>query len=100
MLSRCEERILSPSFLATGLASSLDDTSLFTSTLEGREVIGDGGLALFLGGAKVEIFLTVGEVDMTVLGRSELVGGSELLAEVFVRLMIRPLIVGGTSGGG
>lgn len=84
--------ILSPSLFAIGLDSSLDDTSLFTSILEGREAeevfaLPDSLVVVaitFLGG--VVVFLRVGELDVTVLG------GSELLPEVLASLIILCLI--------
>lgn len=89
-LSGCDTvvPILSPSLLATALGSSLD-TSLFSSTLEEREEVMTPSdfliepvVIIFLGGLIEEIFLIVGELEVTVLGRAK------LMPEVFPRLMI------------
>lgn len=92
--------ILSPSLLPTVPVSSLD-TSLLTSALEGREeedvALFDSQsdslvvlVTIFLDGFPEEIFLTVGELEVTVLD------GAIWLPEVFARLMIL-LRIGDTS---
>lgn len=90
--------ILSPNRFATGLASSLLDTSLFTTTLEGREVedlvLLDSlvvAAMIFLGEVREEIFLRVEGLDVTVLD------GSERLPEVLLARLIILLLIGDTS---
>lgn len=78
--------ILSPSLFVTGLDDSLDDTSLFTEGRGAEELLAlpDSPVAvaiIFLGGVMEEIFLSEGELDVTVLG-------SELLPEVLASLII------------
>lgn len=90
--------ILSPNRFATGLASSLLDTSLFTTTLEGREVedlvLLDSlvvAAMIFLGEVREEIFLRAEGLDVTVLD------GSERLPEVLLARLKILLLIGDTS---